>query len=134
MLVRLPKPLTVLIGRQGSHAFYEGWYAYVGSARQGFSARLPTVMSPRRRKHWHIDYLVPHAADVEAWVLPTSMGECELAATLSEHLATRPWPRAFGATDCRCPGHLIPGGPSAEPVRRALRSLGLQPWKATKRP
>jgi sugar fermentation stimulation protein A len=65
----------------------------------------------RRRKplRWHIDYLSAKAAMLGAILIPGGRdGECSLAAEVAR-LHPRPVPR-FGASDCRCAGHLFYAG------------------------
>lgn len=110
LLCELDDTFTLDIGRLGRFSFAPGSYAYVGSARGpgGLAARLNRHLRPPKQKqpHWHIDYLLAHAlVQGVTWSVETPASECEW----SDALASRGvrWPRRFGASDCRCEGHLI---------------------------
>lgn len=109
LLFSLPHPRRLRIGALGTHHFPAGWYLYTGSAfgPGGLAAR---VARHRRggRPHWHIDYLAAAARLEEVRLMPEVVRrECAHAA------AARALPGAsvpvsrFGASDCRCPAHLV---------------------------
>lgn len=111
LILHLPRSAeNVRIGRLGWFRFPSGWYAYVGSAQGpgGLAARLARHLRQPKPLHWHIDYLRAQAQPVEAWyVAETQKRECAWARALSGFPgASVPMPR-FGASDCRCPAHLI---------------------------
>jgi Uri superfamily endonuclease len=90
--------------------FMPGSYAYVGSALGpgGLAARLNRHILPadKKRLHWHIDFLLCHAnLQAIAWSTYANQNECDWATAL-EQLGQR-GPNRFGASDCRCSGHLI---------------------------
>jgi Uri superfamily endonuclease len=78
----------------------------VGSAQRNLQARLERHGRRRKPLRWQIDYLSTRAPLVGALVLrgPKSW-ECRVAALLAKHYP-RPIAR-FGASDCRCGGHLF---------------------------
>ncbi len=104
----LEAQIHVRIGSPGEATLPEGRYAYTGSARGGIRARVARHLRADGVRRWHIDYVLPfgRVIAVEAHPHP-AISECALNA---ETLA---WPeiatavRRFGASDCRCPGHLI---------------------------
>jgi Uri superfamily endonuclease len=110
LILHLPHPATVDVGRLGSFQFPGGWYAYVGSARGpgGLAARISRHRRPSKPLHWHVDYLRVRAHPVAVWyAVGDQKRECAWAETLSRLPgASTPAPR-FGASDCRCPTHLI---------------------------
>ncbi|MDK1031890.1 MAG: GIY-YIG nuclease family protein [Planctomycetia bacterium] len=96
----------ISVGRLGRFHFEEGFYLYTGSAQRGLSARLARHGKRRKPSHWHIDYLSKKATMVGAITLGgAKQGECRLAAALARRF-TRPV-AGFGASDCRCGGHLF---------------------------
>lgn len=124
LIVSLPCPVHMSVGRLGTFDLPAGHYAYAGSALGpgGLAARVARHLNPGRRQHWHIDRLLcagrPHAV----WYveLPVRL-ECAWArAVAALPGAFLPVPR-FGASDCRCSAHLI-GLPSPlnEAVLRAV--------------
>jgi Uri superfamily endonuclease len=96
------------VGRLGTVTLSPGTYAYVGSAQRGLARRLARHRSTRKPFRWHIDYLAHVAEPRAALVWPWREGrECELARAIAGGGLGRvaaPW---FGASDCRCPGHLL---------------------------
>ena len=102
----LASPRRLTVGRLGRFEFAAGFYFYAGSAQRGLRARLARHGRRVKPRRWHIDYLSAVAAPLGAVVVagPKS-DECRLAGALASAYAC-PVPR-FGASDCRCPGHLF---------------------------
>ena len=110
LAIRVHESRDVHIGALGTANLARGWHLYVGSALGpgGLGARVQRhLSSPDRKKpHWHIDYLLGVGNVREVWSVTNAHRiECEVADTLSAigiiHLP------GFGASDCKCPGHLI---------------------------
>jgi len=112
LLVRLERGRRLRVGRLGVGSFAPGWYCYVGSAQRGLLARLRRHARRRKARHWHIDSLTTVGRVVGAWVVEAGKtAECGLAASLAgggEVVV------GFGASDCRCPGHLVRFGTKGE--------------------
>ena len=103
---QLPKLCQIRVGRLGQFRFRRGFYLYVGSAQKNLSARLERHGKKKKPIRWHIDYLSSKSAMVGAIEIPGSRRqECRLARELSKmfELAVPD----FGASDCRCGGHLF---------------------------
>ncbi len=100
---------------------------YAGSAfgPGGLRARLLHHLRPSPRPHWHIDHLRRAAGVAEVWATrdPRRL-ECVFAAAARALRGARDVP-GFGASDCRCPSHLValPRVPRRRAFRRGLRSL-----------
>ncbi len=100
----------IRIGRLGSFTFKSGNYLYFGSARGpgGVAARVSRHLRDTRgkRTHWHIDWLravaEPHLV---YWSHTGTDSECEWVDILES--AGNREPAGFGASDCRCGGHLL---------------------------
>lgn len=115
--LELPCPARTTAGSLGLVALPPGLYAYVGSAQRRRSARIARHLQPEKPLRWHIDYIRPHARVVAVSLVDgTRDGECRLAQQLTETLGARVAVPRFGASDCRCPGHLLlcPPGTSLE--------------------
>jgi Uri superfamily endonuclease len=110
LILHLPRQATIDVGRLGRFQFQDGWYAYVGSARGsgGLAVRISRHRRSSKSLHWHVDYLRVHARPVAVWyAVGDQKRECAWAEALLRFLgASVPAPR-FGASDCRCPTHLI---------------------------
>ena len=102
----LPRARRLSVGKLGRFLFRQGIYFYVGSAQRNLTARLERHGKSRKSLRWHIDYLSTKA---EMLGVITMAGprrrECELAKKLTGlfELAVPD----FGASDCRCGGHLF---------------------------
>ena len=124
LVLRLESPTKIRVGRLGSFSFQQGTYCYAGRAKRNLRQRIARHWRREKPARWHVDYLTPHLQP--AAVLLFSLeetAECELARLLVE-AGGRRYPPRFGASDCRCPGHLVWFG-SAEPGR-VLAALGLE--------
>jgi sugar fermentation stimulation protein A len=105
--LQLAEPATLAVGALGTIDFAAGWYVYAGSAQRGLSARMARhLRKSRKARHWHLDYLTPHATSIEAWPVASERNlECALAAALRS-IGGREVP-GFGSSDCSCSSHLF---------------------------
>jgi Uri superfamily endonuclease len=110
LILKLPHAAAITVGRLGRFQFPRGWYVYVGSAHGpgGLAARVSRHLRSSKPVHWHVDYLWTDARPVEVWyTVGSQKRECAWACALvGLGGASIPAPR-FGASDCRCPTHLI---------------------------
>ena len=103
---RLPNRCRITVGRLGTFWFEPGFYFYAGSAQRNLTARIDRHARRDKPQRWHIDYLSSRATMLGAITLPGSRSrECELACELRSRFALAV--PGFGASDCRCPGHLF---------------------------
>lgn len=126
LLFALDAEQEAAIGRLGSRVFPAGEYAYVGSALGGLSHRVRRHLRAEKKLHWHIDYLLPRARSIRAWVKADGeRAECATARLLLGLPGTTQPVPGFGASDCRCRAHLFLLQTSPEP---ALARAGFRPW------
>lgn len=111
MLADLTAGKDILVGKLGDVWFPKAFYAYVGSAMNGFEARLAHHLKGNKKPHWHIYYLLK-AAKVSEIILCHGESfalqggfrvECFLARVLATEFQSI---TGFGATDCSCKSHL----------------------------
>ncbi len=108
----LSVPARLRIGALGEFAFPEGEYLYTGNAfgSGGLRARISRHLEGGRKRHWHIDYLLPSVRISRVFFVCTSPPlECAWSQALAV-LPTAGIPVArFGASDCRsgCKAHLV---------------------------
>lgn len=104
LLIELPRPLRLRIGRLGSYAFPAGRYVYTGSARRNFEQRIARHLRREKTLRWHIDWLL--AAPGVRVIDVTRHNESECAVNRAT-AGVIPVP-GFGASDCRagCGSHL----------------------------
>jgi Uri superfamily endonuclease len=110
LLLDLPMPTRLAVGRLGTFDFPAGRYAYTGSARGpgGLRARVGRHLRAEKRLHWHADYLSARASIVEVWYAEsTARLECVWAARLSALPGASQPIDGFGSSDCGCRSHLI---------------------------
>jgi len=126
-LVHLDHEVEIRVGKLGTFRFCAGWYAYAGSALGpgGLPARLARHSRADKQLHWHIDYLLLHAALETIWQTTCSQRlECAWATAIRDVQDAHTPVRGFGASDCRCTSHLIylPRRPGDRQITSALAS------------
>jgi len=81
-------------------------YFYVGSAQRNLLARIERHNKKKKTLRWHIDYLSAKAEILGVITVPGPRElECKLAKKLSNMFELSG--PGFGASDCRCGGHLF---------------------------
>ena len=104
---------AISVGRLGTIQFPAGCYLYVGSALGPGGLRARVARHQRRlesgkRAHWHVDYLREHTIWGGAWGrFSHQRVECVWAASLRCLPDAQIPAPGFGASDCRCPSHLV---------------------------
>ena len=108
LILHLPAPCRIAIGRLGEQPLAAGFYSYVGSALGpgGLAGRLKHHLRPVRRPRWHVDYLRAAAPVVAlCHVVGERRREHDWAMRLAGEFSTvLP---GFGTSDCRCRSHLL---------------------------
>jgi sugar fermentation stimulation protein A len=108
LVLDMPFAFSAVVGRLGRVAVDPGTYAYVGSARRGLHSRLNRHRRRRKPLHWHVDRLTRVADVLAAITWSWCPGrECALARALEETGLGQVVAQRFGASDCRCAGHLL---------------------------
>lgn len=122
LIMALAAPRRVAVGRLGEIGLAPGAYLYVGSALGGLEPRLRRHLRLEKRLHWHIDYLRAAVEVVAVWYRPgRERLECAWAAVLAELPGVKRYAPGFGASDCRCPGHLLYAAVPPTPAAFAAR-------------
>lgn len=129
LFLRLDAPLALHIGALGMLTLAPGWVAYVGSAHGsgGLHARVNRHLRADKPRHWHVDALTS-AVPIRAlwWTAAPARLECTWAEAIRTFSGCAvPVPR-FGASDCKCPAHLLAVERSALPG--LWRALGQPAW------
>ena len=102
----MPRGQLIRVGQLGQLYFSQGIYFYVGSAQRNLSKRLERHNKTEKTLRWHIDYISVKVKMLGAITIPGPRElECQLAKKLGGmfELAVP----GFGASDCRCNGHLF---------------------------
>jgi Uri superfamily endonuclease len=106
LLIRLSRRVQLTI-RKKEYSLPAGYYIYTGSAQRYLRQRIRRHCSHRKKKHWHIDYLLEHGGVVDVRIManvprqdePQYAGEW---AILADGI---PIPQ-FGASDSPAVSHL----------------------------
>jgi sugar fermentation stimulation protein A len=93
------------VGKLGLTSFPAGLYAYVGSALNGWEARVNRHFIGGGKIHWHIDYLRA-VAQVEGAIVFESSERLECAINDAFSKTSIMVAPGFGSSDCDCPTHL----------------------------
>jgi Uri superfamily endonuclease len=116
LLIFVTDVLKVSVGELGVKIFWPGYYTYTGSALgKGASSllnRLARHLKTAKKKHWHIDFLLPNThVNIEAIIVISSNRklECEVNQLLREKIKAKVTIPKFGASDCqkKCGSHLL---------------------------
>jgi len=108
LVLKLDRPQQIKIGRWPSTSFKAGYYLYIGRAKRGLQARICRHLKKTKKIFWHIDYLTRYAPIIKILIKPGAFDECAAARRLKNLLINSAIPlRRFGASDCRCQGHLL---------------------------
>jgi Uri superfamily endonuclease len=104
LLIEVAEPVRVAVGRLGEFEFPAGLYCYTGSAVRNFEARVRRHLSPVKKMHWHIDYLLAAPGVRIREVRRLAQAECAVNRNTAGGI---PVP-GFGASDCHagCGSHL----------------------------
>jgi Uri superfamily endonuclease len=110
------------VGTFGAVTLPRGFYVYVGSAfgPGGVKGRIDHHLRHATRPHWHLDYVRPTMAVLEAWITyDTDRRECQWARLVDFALDGHAIVPGMGSADCdRCRAHFY-----YFPRRRTFRSF-----------
>lgn len=105
VFLTLSEDQIIEIGAKGPFSFTKGTYVYIGSAKKHIEKRVNRHYQIDKKKRWHIDYLRPYCTVTKIQTYDHPAGECSLAALFAKEGEV--WIKRFGASDCKCNGHLI---------------------------
>jgi sugar fermentation stimulation protein A len=129
LAIHLPRAMRLRVGALGVVDLAAGYYVYTGSAKRGLTARLSRHMRPRKRRHYHVDYLRARSAALRAFPIRGASRECDLAWEVGR-IASATVQR-FGSSDCGCLGHLAyfrEDPVHTAPFQELLTRMRHQPW------
>lgn len=96
---------TIEVGKLGLFSFEPGYYYYCGSAQGGLRTRLLRHVKKRKKRYWHIDYLLEHSSITRIFTWEgVKEKECNLSHLCAERMVL-PVP-GFASSDCFCKSHL----------------------------
>lgn len=108
LVIHVKKPCRIKAGKLPSREFEAGIYLYIGRAKKYLRGRLSRHLRTEKQLFWHVDYLLRKARIKEIWCRLDFFNECQITSEIF-HLCKETCSviRGFGASDCRCPSHLI---------------------------
>lgn len=108
LFMRLPRSLTLRIGRLGSFYFPRGYYVYTGRAKRALPSRIERHMRKGKKKRWHIDYILEKAEVLSVSTFDfTEDGECRMSRYFQDLPGVSVVAGGFGSSDCNCASHLF---------------------------
>ncbi|MGB9675817.1 MAG: DUF123 domain-containing protein [Candidatus Bathyarchaeales archaeon] len=125
LVIKIDRNISLDVGALGKINFEKGIYAYVGSAQKGLIERVTRHIRKRKRKFWHIDYLLSNRHANATKVFYRKGGktcECKIAGRLCAIGSTI---KRFGSSDCSCESHLFKIG-NYEFLRNFLHKNGFK--------
>jgi len=108
LIINVKKDINLRVGSLGKIEFKKGSYIYVGSAQNSIEKRVERHFKQKKRKYWHIDYLLADKNVKLQKYLYKKAGkkeECKLACSLLSSLEEPV--NGFGCSDCNCKSHLF---------------------------
>lgn len=107
IIIKMEKRCNIKIGAKGMMEFKDGYYVYVGSALNSLTKRIERHVSDKKKKHWHIDYLLLNEnAEVQEVIYTYCIEkiECRIANEILKD--SDEYVELFGCSDCNCISHL----------------------------
>jgi Uri superfamily endonuclease len=108
LVIEVKENQRISIGKRPLTNFRKGIYLYVGRAKNGLQGRIKRHLSKKKKRYWHIDYLLQKARIKEVWIKRDFLDECQTALKVKSLLKETSSPlKKFGASDCKCTSHLF---------------------------
>lgn len=107
LIINVKKNIDAKIGSLGKLKFKKGNYIYIGSAQNNIEKRVERHFKQKKRKYWHIDYLLnDNNVKLQKYLYKKAgkKEECKIARFLA--LFEEPI-KNFGCSDCSCKSHLF---------------------------
>ena len=107
LIIELSRNCKIQAGRLGLLELSKGKYIYVGSAMNNLEKRVARHLARKKKKFWHIDYLLAnkYAGVLKVYYKETGkIEECKVANKL-ERIGVPIY--GFGCSDCNCKAHLF---------------------------
>jgi Uri superfamily endonuclease len=126
LVIELPVAAEIHTLRR-SFLLDKGFYAYIGSAMNGLEARIRRHLSPDKKHHWHIDFLLDKSK-IRA-VVSAQTGE-RMECKIADHFSDLESLIGFGSSDCQCRSHLFYASDLERLISHAqtiFTHLGLRP-------
>ncbi len=133
LVIKMEEDSNIKIGAKGSIFFSKGYYVYVGSALNILSKRIERHISKKKKKHWHVDYLLLNKnADLKEVIYTycTEKIECQISDKINKKSDANI--EHFGCSDCNCESHLYYFKDYEKAIKSSIDSykkIGYKPYK-----
>jgi len=119
LVMSLSQPVALKAGKLPLTQLEPGTYLYVGRARKNLKARVARHLRQEKKAFWHIDYLLQNTHVTSVGIRHNFFDECSTIHSLHRQIpeSRNPLP-GFGASDCRCDGHLLYLPPGKQSLAR----------------
>lgn len=107
LVVKVKKRIDVKVGALEKINFDKGNYIYIGSAQNNLEKRIGRHLRSKKKKHWHIDYLLENKLVKITKILYKKTKKSKECETANELLKTEIPVLNFGCSDCSCKSHLF---------------------------
>ncbi len=110
ILLKNEQEKEIEIGSLGEIRFEDGYYIYVGSARNNISSRLKRHLQKEdKNKYWHIDYLRSELnfRGFLSFSRKEYDSECRLVSYIEKETGFKKVVKGFGSSDTECYSHLL---------------------------
>lgn len=107
LLIKVKRNLKIKIGALGVKEFPSGYYLYVGSGRKNLMERIKRHLKMKKKKFWHIDYLLSQK-DVSIFdIYLCEKTETEIVKLTLNRSNLKPHIKGFGSSDTNNKTHLF---------------------------
>lgn len=127
LIIKVAENFEAKAGALGRVHFTPGYYTYIGSAMNSLEGRIGRHLKNRKKKHWHIDYLLAkkQAKIVSVFVKESEKRqECDIAKKVARIGKAV---NGFGCSDCRCEAHLFKI--NRHELEKLLKKEGFEKWQ-----
>ena len=107
LFIKIKKKLQSKIGTLGLNEFPEGYYVYIGSGKKNLMDRIKRHLRMKKKKFWHIDYLLSNIDVAIIDIYITYLKEDEVVELMENQKGVIPFSEGFGSSDTENSTHLF---------------------------
>ena len=108
LILELESGRTIKVDLLPAKYFQPGFYPYVRQAKRRLKRRIARHLRGRKKIFWYIHYFDSKATIRDVWTKADYLDKCTMVLGILKLIKkARIVQEKFGASDCRCCGHLI---------------------------
>ncbi|MBA7640864.1 hypothetical protein ES703_48535 [subsurface metagenome] len=107
LFIKIKRNIRARIGVLGIKVFPAGYYIYIGSGRKNLMERIKRHIKMKKKKFWHIDYLLTKRDVSIIDVYLTEKTESNIVNRIQTLKGARPYPVRFGSSDTKNMTHFF---------------------------